>query len=91
MAQTADWRLPRRTESLADYIREARRARALTFDELVRATGLSLSTLRKIEDGSTENPGLFTLLPIWRAMGLPHEALGRVRRGHGPSAPAKAG
>lgn len=88
MSQVSTWRLPRRSESLADYISAARRSRGATFDELVRRTGLSLSTLRKIEDGSTENPGLFTLLPIWAALGLPHEALGRVRRGRRASAAA---
>lgn len=89
MSQSTAWRLPRRAESLADYIGAARKARKLTFDELVRRTGLSLSTLRKIEDGSTENPGLFTLLPIWNAMELPHEALVRVRRASTASTPSR--
>lgn len=47
----------------------------MTWDGLVRSTGLSQSAIRKIEDGRTPNPGIFTLLPIWQALGLPIEGI----------------
>lgn len=45
---------------------------------MVRGTELSLSTLRKIENGTTTNPGLFTLHRIWHKLDLPWDALGQV-------------
>lgn len=66
------------SESLASYLRRSREASGLSQDELVRRTGLSLSTIRKMEDGRTANPGVFTLLKVWRALGLAPESLMRV-------------
>lgn len=74
----AEWRLPHHGETLAHYVRDAREARSFTIDDLVSRTGHPTGTLRKIEGGYTKNPGLFTLLPIWRALDLPISALGRV-------------
>lgn len=68
------WRRPRRGQSLGEYVGDARRGRGMPLDALVRLTGLSTSTLRKIEDGRTKNPGVFTLLSIWRALRLPVDA-----------------
>ncbi len=75
-----EWRLPYDGEPLAQYVRAARKDRSFTLDELVRRTGLPTATIRKIEGGATRNPGLFTLLPIWHALGLPVVAFGRVAR-----------
>jgi predicted transcriptional regulator len=50
----------------------------MTWDDLVRSTGLSQSAIRKIEDGRTSNPGVFTLLRIWRALNLPIEGIGKL-------------
>lgn len=72
------WRLPHPQETLAEYLRSARRERGTSLDSMVRATGMSLSALRKIEDGRTLNPGLFTLHQIWLNLDLPWEALGLV-------------
>lgn len=67
-------------EALNAYMRRARTERHITLDGLVRATGLSQSALRKIEDGRTPNPGLFTLRAIWKALDLPDETLAKVQR-----------
>lgn len=75
------WRKPHQGQSLGQYIREARTGQGLSQDELVRRTGLSLSALRKIEDGRTESPGLFTLRTIWEALNLPVEAYESVSPG----------
>lgn len=72
------WRLPGQQESLAHYLRAARKDRGLSLDAVVRGTSLSLSTIRKIEGGNTQNPGLFTLHELWRLLDLPWEALGQV-------------
>lgn len=56
---------------LGEAVRSARRQRGISQDELVRRTGLSLSAVRKIEGGLTPNPGVFTVLRLWRALELP--------------------
>lgn len=66
---------PKPGETLAAYLHRARQETGTTQDQLVRSTGLPLSTIRKIEDGRTANPGVFTLLPILRALELPIDAL----------------
>ncbi len=74
------YRPPASGESLSNYLSDARRDRGLTWDDLVRATDLSLGTIRKIEEGRTRNPGVFTLLRLWRALDLPIEALGGLQQ-----------
>lgn len=66
-----------RSGSLGSYLRQSREASGLSQDELVRRTGLSLSTIRKMEDGRTANPGVFTLLKVWRALDLAPDGLMR--------------
>lgn len=74
------WRSPSESESLGEYLRRARLHRGLSQDDLVRRSSLSLSAIRKIEDGRTQNPGLFTVLMLWDLLELPHEGLHRVMR-----------
>lgn len=69
------WRSPKPGESLAQYVRAARESRSLTQDDMVRKTDLSLATIRKVENGTTLNPGVFTWLQIWRALGMPLNAI----------------
>jgi len=57
-------------ETLGAYLKRSREAAGLSQDELVRRTGLSLSTIRKMEDGRTANPGIFTLTKVWRELNL---------------------
>lgn len=70
---------PRRDEALGDYLKRSRKAAGLSQDDLVRRTGLALSTIRKMEDGRTLNPGVFTLMMVWQALGLPPGDLLKVR------------
>lgn len=70
---------PRRGEGLGAYLKRSRQAAGLSQDELVRRTGLALSTVRKVEDGRTPNPGIFTLLALWQELDLPLEGLAEVR------------
>lgn len=77
-AQDSPWRLPHPQESLGAYVRAARTSQGISQDEIVRVTGLSLSSLRNIENGRTPNPGLFTLHRIWVALNMPWKALGLV-------------
>lgn len=71
--------MPHDGESLDEYMRAARLGQGVTLDGLVRSTGLSTSTIRKIEDGRTKNPGIFTLATICDALTVPREGLARVR------------
>lgn len=80
---------PKPGETLAAYLHRARQATGTTQDQLVRSTGLPLSTIRKIEDGRTVNPGVFTLVPILRALELPIDAL-LVVGGHADGASGRA-
>lgn len=71
---------PGRDETLGAYLKRSREAADLSQDELVRRTGLSLSTIRKMEDGRTANPGIFTLVKVWRALNLDPAGLVEVRQ-----------
>ena len=79
--QDRPWPMPGRSQSLGAYLRAARIGKGLAQDDLVRLTGLSLSSIRKIEDGRTPNPGLFTVRKLWSALNLPADALARVSPG----------
>lgn len=65
-------------ETLAAYVRRARQARGVSWDHVVRCTGLSLSAIRKVEEGRTSNPGVFTVLALWDALALPLESLSQL-------------
>lgn len=72
---------PSGTESsLGEFLRRARQDRGMSQDDLVRHTELSLSAIRKIEDGRTRNPGIFTVLSLWELLDLPLETLKGLRR-----------
>lgn len=69
------WRVPEAGEALSTYLAKARQHRGATWDDLVKSTDLSLGTIRKIEEGRTLNPGIFTILQLWRALDLPIEGI----------------
>lgn len=77
---------PKRGETLGAYLKRCRETADLSQDELVRRTGLSLSTIRKIEDGRTANPGIFTLTKVWRELNLDPAGLVKVSQ-HDPRRP----
>lgn len=70
---------PGQGEVLGAYLKRSREAAGLSQDELVRRTGLSLSTIRKMEDGRTANPGIFTLIKVWQALNLAPDGLVKVK------------
>lgn len=61
---------PGQGEALGAYLKRSREEAGLSQDEIVRRTGLSLSAIRKIEDGRTANPGIFTVIRVWRVLNL---------------------
>jgi transcriptional regulator with XRE-family HTH domain len=60
-------------------IREAREARGLTVQEVSRRAGLTHSTLAWIEDGTTRDPKISTVLGLARALGVEPAELLRER------------
>ena len=50
---------------------EACGERGLTFYNLARISGVPLTTLMHIVDGSTKNPGIYTVIRLCNAMELP--------------------
>lgn len=56
--------------ALASAIRAARHGRQITQERLAYATGLSLSTVRKIETGEVVEPGFFPIMAILTVLGI---------------------
>ncbi|MEU4595913.1 XRE family transcriptional regulator [Nocardia sp. NPDC023988] len=61
-------------EQIAPRLRRAREQRKLSLADLARATGLSTSTLSRLESGQRK-PSLELLLPITVALGIPLEEI----------------
>ncbi|MGW5623176.1 helix-turn-helix domain-containing protein [Streptomyces olivaceus] len=66
--------------SLGARLRAIRQARGVTLAQLAAATGISVSTLSRLESGQRE-PGLRHLLPLARAHRLPLDELVGSRTG----------
>lgn len=62
-------------KALGKAIADARRAAGLTQQELCNSTGISYSTLAKIERGAIKSPSVFTVANIAKATGLSVEQL----------------
>ncbi|MGW4642891.1 helix-turn-helix domain-containing protein [Sphaerisporangium sp. NPDC004334] len=60
--------------AIGPKLRELRKGRGLTLAELSRTTGISESTLSRLESG-TRRPNLELLLPLARAYGVPLDEL----------------
>lgn len=56
---------------IGQRLSEACGERGLTFYCLARNSGVPLTTLMHIIDGSTKNPGIYTVLRLCNAMELP--------------------
>ncbi|MER6725664.1 MULTISPECIES: helix-turn-helix domain-containing protein [Streptomyces] len=76
----ADDETARVMTSLGGRLRAIRQARGLTLAQLGAATGISVSTLSRLESGQRE-PGLRHLLPLARAHRLPLDELVGSRTG----------
>ena len=74
-------------KALGKAIQQARKNAGLTQQELCQKTGISYSTLAKIERGAIKSPSVFTVASIASVTNVPVESLiGEVVR---PSAPAR--
>lgn len=58
-------------------IQKARRVARQTTEDVARAAGIPVDTLRRIEQGRVFNPGLFTVAAVASAIGLRLEDLVR--------------
>ena len=56
--------------SLADRLRAARQEAGLSQEALARLTNLSVNTIRAIEWGHSQSPGVKTMQEISRALGV---------------------
>lgn len=65
---------------LARLIRDKRTDRKESQERVARVAGLATSTLRKIESNSIQEPGVFTVLALMRALELPLTELQAVVR-----------
>lgn len=56
---------------IGQQLSEACEERGITFYSLARTSGVPLTTLMHIIDGSTKNPGIYTIMRLCDAMELP--------------------
>ena len=55
---------------LADNVKTLMKEKIISVGEMCRKTGLSESTLQRIRNGSTLDPGINTLTPIANVLGV---------------------
>lgn len=60
-----------RENRIGKLLSEACEERGITFYSLARMSGVPLTTLVHIVDGSTKNPGIYTVLRLCDALELP--------------------
>lgn len=77
-------------KALGKAIQDARRAAGLTQQELCQMTGISYSTLAKIERGAIKSPSVFTVAHIAKATGVPVVTLVGLDHEHAPTPPERA-
>ena len=63
------------SRQLADLVRTERLAQQSSQERVAREARLATSTVRKIESNSIREPGVFTVLALLRALGLPLSAI----------------
>ena len=68
-------------ESVGPRLRALRRERDITLGGLAEATGISVSTLSRLESGQ-RRPTLELLLPLARAYGVQPDDLVEIGRAH---------
>jgi transcriptional regulator with XRE-family HTH domain len=59
-----------RAHQLGQRLRSARESAGLSREQLVRSTGLSVETLRKIETGASKTPELYSVVAVAQVLGL---------------------
>lgn len=60
-----------RENRIGGWVSEACEERNLTYYALARNAGVPLTTLMHIVDGSTRNPGIYTMMRLCNALELP--------------------
>lgn len=55
---------------IGEHLSEACAQRGLTFYNLSKSSGMPLTTLMHIVDGTTKNPGIYTVIRLYNAMEL---------------------
>ena len=78
-------------KTLGKRLQQARKQAGLTQEELCQKTGLSYSTLAKIERGAIKAPSVFTVAAIAAATGAPIEDLLGVKLPTSPKKTSKTG
>lgn len=74
-----------REMSLKERLRRARKAAGLSQEQVAYRAGITVSALRKVEDGSVTDPKLSTLLGLRRVLRLDLEELAaELEREEGP-------
>ncbi len=65
----------RRGQALGQLLTRERRHLRLSQQDVAQRAGLALSTIRKLENGSTPNPGFYTLVAYTKVLGLDLEQI----------------
>jgi transcriptional regulator with XRE-family HTH domain len=86
---SASQRVATELTQIAPRLRRARQKRDLTLAELAQATGISTSTLSRLESGQRK-PSLELLLPIVAALAIPLDEIVAAPRIEDPRVPQKS-
>ncbi|MGG7509806.1 helix-turn-helix domain-containing protein [Plantibacter sp. YIM 135249] len=81
-------RIVRELEQVAPRLRRARQKKDMTLEELSKTTGISKSTLSRLESGQRK-PSLELLLPVVAALSVPLEEIVSSPRIEDPRVPLK--
>jgi transcriptional regulator with XRE-family HTH domain len=76
--------------TLGDYIARLRDEKDWTMRELARKAGLSLGAVQKIENGTTQSPGIDVLLGLSQALNIPIMKLILAYQGRDPDRELKS-
>lgn len=66
--QNSEWR--DESIKMAQTLRQARKGRGLTQEDLAVQSGVKLSSLRAIEDGRVTEPGIFKVVLLAKALSI---------------------
>lgn len=85
--RTEDLPYLQRSSDLCAAILDARKKAKFTRNELAARSGVNASTIQKIEDRKSANPGIFTVAAL--AVALDLDVTDLLRKRTGPLKPAK--
>ena len=61
--------------TINEYIRYLRQSKHITQEQLAKDIGISIETIRKLEQGKTAQPHLYTLVALENYFDLPQDTL----------------